>query len=338
MVLQLSMTPINCMSEWSNVSMILASAGTYLPTAVWWRSCPLHHIHTLSLQSAPDTAAWLIISKEGTLNNWKRLSRCRITKKASTCNLSILYKAAVWDSFFRTVGGKPCHDEFHRDVAASHLTHAIYTQRFAIDPFYRSWKPACFHLCLFSETKVHNFSIEAKQVKVLPLCYTEIIQKKPIEIEPSTTKMEAGNQNHPTREEMKAVFAMCRHDQWNSVLNSIRSNPLISTTSMIMDNHITTTILHQAITSKGDTKARARVILEILNTSPSAAGIKNGYGSLALHVLCQRNTKMDSKTKERLMRALVEAYKPALVLEGGVGKRTPLHIIFTDYVSPGITK
>ena len=107
---------------------------------------------------------------------------------------------------------------------------------------------------------------------------------------------------------------------------------------MIMDNHITTTILHQAITSKGDTKARARVILEILNTSPSAAGIKNGYGSLALHVLCQRNTKMDSKTKERLMRALVEAYKPALVLEGGVGKRTPLHIIFTDYVSPGITK
>jgi hypothetical protein len=136
-------------------------------------------------------------------------------------------------------------------------------------------------------------------------------------------------ESQPSRDEMHAVFAMCRHNQWNSVLNSIRNNPLIATTSMIMDNHISTTILHQAITSKGDTKARARVIHEILCVAPQAAGIKNGYGSLPLHVLSQRNTKMDAHTKEKLMRELVEAYKPALVIEGGVGKRTPLHIIFT---------
>jgi hypothetical protein len=133
----------------------------------------------------------------------------------------------------------------------------------------------------------------------------------------------------PNLEEMHAVFSMCRQNQWNSVLNSVRSNPLIPVTSMIMDNHISTTILHQAITSKGDTKIRARVIREILDMTPQAARIKNGYGSLPLHVIAQRNTKMDSTTKELLINKLAQSYKGALVEEGGVGKRTPLHIIFT---------
>ena len=96
-----------------------------------------------------------------------------------------------------------------------------------------------------------------------------------------------------------------------------------------MDNHISTTILHQAITSKGDTKARTRVIREILDISPKAASIKNGYGSLPLHVIAQRNTKLDAPTKELLINELVSAYKEALLEQGGVGKRTPLHIIFT---------
>jgi hypothetical protein len=87
--------------------------------------------------------------------------------------------------------------------------------------------------------------------------------------------------------------------------------------------------MHQAITSKGDTKARARVIHEILATAPEAAAIKNGYGSLPLHVISQRNTKLDAPTKELLITELVLAYKGALVEQGGVGKRTPLHIIFT---------
>lgn len=128
---------------------------------------------------------------------------------------------------------------------------------------------------------------------------------------------------------MHAVFTMCRQNRWCSVLNCIRSNHLIPVTSMIMDNHISTTILHQAITSKGDTKARTRVIREILDIAPKAAAIKNGYGSLPLHVISQRNTKLDAPTKELLIHELVNAYKGALVEQGGIGKRTPLHIIFT---------
>lgn len=83
---------------------------------------------------------------------------------------------------------------------------------------------------------------------------------------------------------------------------------------------------------------RALVISTILRNTPQAAAIKNGYGSLPLHVISQRNTKIDSQTKERLIVELVEAYPGALVEEGGVGKRTPLHIIFTDYISPRLTK
>jgi hypothetical protein len=134
---------------------------------------------------------------------------------------------------------------------------------------------------------------------------------------------------HPTREQMDTVFSLCRTDQWASVLQCIHGNPWTAMTPMVMDNHIATTILHQAITSKGDTAARAQVIQKILEATPMAASIKNGYGSLPLHVIAQRNTKMDAQTKEKLIFAMVNAYKGALMEEGGVGKRTPLHIIFT---------
>lgn len=107
---------------------------------------------------------------------------------------------------------------------------------------------------------------------------------------------------------------------------------------MIMDNKISTTILHQAITSKGDTEARSRVIRTILEIAPQAAKIKNGYGSLPLHVIAQRNTKMDAPTKEFLIIELVRSFQGALLIQGGVGKRTPLHIIFTDYISPRVTE
>ncbi|MGK3751791.1 MAG: hypothetical protein ACI8RD_004093 [Bacillariaceae sp.] len=96
-----------------------------------------------------------------------------------------------------------------------------------------------------------------------------------------------------------------------------------------MDNNISTTIIHQAITSKGDTEKRAIVVQEILAVTPHAAQIRNGYGSLPLHVISQRNTKMDSATKEILIMKLMDAYPMALTQPGGVGRRTPLHIIFT---------
>lgn len=148
------------------------------------------------------------------------------------------------------------------------------------------------------------------------------------------------NQHHsycaPSRDEMRAVFLMCRGNQWDSVLNSIRSNRQIATTIMTMDNNISTTILHQAITSKGDVKKRARVIQEILCVTPHAASMKNGYGSLPIHVISQRNTKLDAKTKEILIHNLMNAYPESLIQQGGVGMRTPLHIIFTDYISPQV--
>lgn len=135
--------------------------------------------------------------------------------------------------------------------------------------------------------------------------------------------------SNASRDEMDPVFQLCRNDDWHGVLECISRKPWLATSPMIMDNHIATTILHQAITSKGSTDLRAKVIRRILNTTPQAAAIKNGYGSLPLHVIAQRNTKMDAPTKEKLIFDLVGAYKGALTEEGGVGKRTPLHIIFT---------
>ena len=133
---------------------------------------------------------------------------------------------------------------------------------------------------------------------------------------------------------MASIFGLCRKDDWHALLAEVNDNPMVAMTPMIMDNHISTTILHQAITSKANTGARAKVILAILERAPEAASIKNGYGSLPLHVISQRNTKMDSQTKEHLIHQLVKINPDALVQEGGVGKRTPLHIAFTDYISP----
>lgn len=131
------------------------------------------------------------------------------------------------------------------------------------------------------------------------------------------------------REELDEVFLLCRADEWRKVLAIVQQKPAISLSPMIMDNHITTTILHQAITSKGNTGLRAKVVTTILDATPQAARIKNGYGSLPLHVIAQRNTKIDSQTKEKLILKLIKAYRGALTEQGGVGKRTPLHIIFT---------
>jgi len=134
------------------------------------------------------------------------------------------------------------------------------------------------------------------------------------------------------------VFALCRSDAWEEVMGCVGRNPALATKLMTMQNNITTTILHQAITSKSDAKVRARTILYVIQVAPHAASLKNGYGSLPLHVLMQRNVKMNSSTKERLIHSLVNAYPEALVKQGGVGKRTPLHIAFTDYISPQLAR
>lgn len=137
---------------------------------------------------------------------------------------------------------------------------------------------------------------------------------------------------------MKEVFTLCRNNQWSTIFERVRAEPEIAVEKITMTNHITTTILHQAITSKGNVALRCDVIMTILHQTPMAAQIKNGYGSLPLHVISQRNVKMNSKTKEQVIRELVRAYAEGVVVTGGVGLRTPLHISFTDYISPQLTK
>lgn len=135
--------------------------------------------------------------------------------------------------------------------------------------------------------------------------------------------------HRPSPEEMDEVFNLCRSDDWDEVLRRLSENPAVGVRMMVMANRIETTVVHQAITSRGDVPKRAAVISRVVSTTPQAAGIKNGYGSLPLHVIAQRNTKLDSKTKGRLIYELVAANKAALVTPGGVGLRTPLHVVFT---------
>jgi len=86
--------------------------------------------------------------------------------------------------------------------------------------------------------------------------------------------------SHATQEDIDEVFQLCRQDNWAAVLEFLRKKPLVAISPIIMDNHIATTIAHQAITSKGCTELRAKVITHILHKTPQAAALKNGYGSL----------------------------------------------------------
>jgi hypothetical protein len=96
-----------------------------------------------------------------------------------------------------------------------------------------------------------------------------------------------------------------------------------------MNNRITTTVLHQLIYAKGQQDSRAKLIRCILKKTPLAASIPNGFGSLPIHVIAQRNTNLSAATKEALISDLLNAYPQSLVIAGGKGKRTPLHILFT---------
>lgn len=132
-----------------------------------------------------------------------------------------------------------------------------------------------------------------------------------------------------SREEMDHIFHLCCSDKWPVVLNHVQQNPGIALTPITMGNNITTTILHQAITKRAKKVDRVQLIFMILQQTPDAAAIRNGYGSLPLHAIGQRNIGIDSNTKEQLIRQLVHAYPSSVAEPGGVGKRTPLHIIFT---------
>ena len=113
-------------------------------------------------------------------------------------------------------------------------------------------------------------------------------------LRPQLVNMNGINRHPPSKEEMDAVFALCRNNHWSSCLQCLKTNPMIGTTTMVMvsyyvwwlcvcvcrvsnrnsgtrstfslllplelqDNHIATTVMHQAITSKGNVQARAEV-------------------------------------------------------------------------------
>jgi hypothetical protein len=141
----------------------------------------------------------------------------------------------------------------------------------------------------------------------------------------------------PSKAEMYELFRLCRSNKWLEILRRVEQCPHIALCSITMGNNLATTIIHQAITSKGNMEHRKNVILTILRVTPKAAEIKNGYGSLPLHVIGQRNTKIDARTKELLIKELVKAYEGAITEHGGVGKRTPLHILFTGKKRPTTT-
>jgi hypothetical protein len=122
---------------------------------------------------------------------------------------------------------------------------------------------------------------------------------------------------------------LCSQDKWQEVLDCVHANPSVATTPFVMGNRMSTTILHKAICSRSETAVRAKVISAILSRTPEAAAVRNGYRSLPLHMITQRNVKMDTVTRERLVFQLVEAFPGALMEKNGISQRTPLHILFT---------
>lgn len=74
---------------------------------------------------------------------------------------------------------------------------------------------------------------------------------------------------------------------------------------------------------------RAQVIMHILEHTPGAATIKNSHGNLPIHAICSRNVRFDKAAKDRLRKALAEAYPAGLLTQSKRGK-TPLHILMGD--------
>jgi hypothetical protein len=139
----------------------------------------------------------------------------------------------------------------------------------------------------------------------------------------------ASNLQQGSKEEMDEIFELCGKDKWSQVLELLQRTPGLAVTPITMGNNITTTVLHQAITKRGCKSERIKVIQHILAVTPQAVTIRNGYGSLPIHAIVQRNIGIDASTKESIIRKMVYAYPDSLAEPGGVGKRTPLHILFT---------
>ena len=115
----------------------------------------------------------------------------------------------------------------------------------------------------------------------------------------------------PSTDEMRTILELCQDGAWFRVFPLLLDNPLIALTPMRLNSRgtQTTTLLHQAITSKaGDAKSRELLIGKILELAPAAAAIRNTAGLLPLECLGQRDIKFESRVKKSLRSALVKAH------------------------------
>lgn len=151
----------------------------------------------------------------------------------------------------------------------------------------------------------------------------------------TTTAAASASTSDTTNLSDQRLLNLCKRGKWQQLNALVSSNPSLATRTLSMDNNIATTLLHQAITGKKihTSKARYDLTLTILSVAPMAAEIENGYKSLPIHAATQRNVSFRAKDKEGLIRALINASPNTAGATGGTSKRTPIHLLLTDYQS-----
>lgn len=71
------------------------------------------------------------------------------------------------------------------------------------------------------------------------------------------------------------VSKLYRAEEWELVHSLIRVSPTLATIPFVNANSHSTTMLHQAICSRRNGKARCSLILQILEVTPAAVTLKN---------------------------------------------------------------
>lgn len=94
-------------------------------------------------------------------------------------------------------------------------------------------------------------------------------------------------------------------------------------------NGVATTLLHLVISTKGHIAKRVELINTILDQTPEAASLQNGYGSHPVQPLLQRNKNLPAHLKDAIIRKLIKLDKDVLYSPAGPSERFPLHVVLT---------
>jgi len=141
----------------------------------------------------------------------------------------------------------------------------------ALLPSFRREHPATVKEILFSTAPSKNTETSSASAP------TDTADRSPLKLRQDGDWVAA---SAPTDTAERSPLKLCQDGDWVAVLDLVKKNPAVAITPIVMDNHVATTFVHQAITSKGNTALRVQVICQILKQTPQAAAIKNGYGSL----------------------------------------------------------